>query len=450
MEGLQQIIVLFRDAFDQVQVHLSWGKIEDLAIIVHKAMSADSRLYHRQEHIFALADASDPLQTLAALFHDLIYYHVDEGFPPGLAPVLTPYMQEKHGNFFLPDTIDPDDKLFRLTLEVFGFEAGQQLPLYGGLNEFLSALVMNRTLETILSEEILLQLTVYIEATIPFRGENARGKGFPEILETRLHNIVNACHIPMSPEKIESIVMRAVLFANKDVKIFSEPDPAKFLDTTWELLPETNRALRSKEQYTIRDYRRAIQKTEILYKALNPELIFHQYRDVPPEAEFQGMVKQTYKNLHVAREYLGLKILAIAIFEALAEVSGGNVPISLFMGDIRQSIHSLQTLENYTSGLEVSTSFNPSSPVFTLMDCGRTSEIYFDIRKSPFAAFLYKYQETAALKGLLKNAKAMFDGQLSHQEFLEGIEPAVLSVLARTCALKALTRQEQLLQYVST
>ena len=84
-----------------------------------------------------------------------------------------------------------------------------------------------------------------------------------------------------------------------------------------------------------------------------------------------------------------------------------------------------------------------------MLNFGRASEIYFDLRNSPLAAFLYKYQESTAIKDLLKNAQAMFDGQLSYQEFLEGIEPAVLSVIARTCASKALTRREKLLQYVS-
>ena len=101
MGTLQQIIRVFQRAFDQLQVYASLKTLEELSIMIHRAMSAGSRLYHRYEHVFALADPSDPLQTLAALYHDLIYYNVDKEFPPEIWPILAPYIQEKEGDFFL-------------------------------------------------------------------------------------------------------------------------------------------------------------------------------------------------------------------------------------------------------------------------------------------------------------------------------------------------------------
>ena len=307
---------------------------------------------------------------------------------------------------------------------------------------------MNKTLESVLAEEILLQLTVYIEATIPFRGKNEQGESFTDILEYRLHNIAKTYNFTRLPKMITSILTRAVIFGNKDVANFSSKDPGEFLHGTWQLLPETNSALRSRELYTVKDYRLAMQNMEKFSVELNPDLVFHQYNGTPPEEEFQRMVEQAHITLRIAHEYLEVKLLAIAILEALAEASGGNVPLSLFLGE-SQSYEAQSYVDpvNPPPGIEVSASFDPYSPLFIVLDSGRKGKIDFDIQRSPLSAFLYKYQESAVRKHLLGRAKAMFDGDLSYQEFLEEIDPVILAIVAKDCASVALTRREQLLHY---
>ncbi len=67
-----------RDAFDGLGVDISLLRLEALGIMVHEAMTVQGRSFHTPEHIFNLADATNPVQALAALFHDVVYYEIDQ------------------------------------------------------------------------------------------------------------------------------------------------------------------------------------------------------------------------------------------------------------------------------------------------------------------------------------------------------------------------------------
>lgn len=447
MGAIQRIIVMFQEAFEKLQVSVSLKKVEDLAIMVHRAMTAQARKYHTTEHVFQLADPSDPLQSFAALFHDIIYYQVDRGFSPEIYTIISSYIRERGDEIFLIKTINPDDRLFMLTLAVFGFEAGQKLSLFGGLNEFLSALVMHKELEGILPEKDLIDITVCIEATIPFRGKNDNGQSYADILEERLKAINEKYTFFMKPGEIEDVIKRAVVFSNKDVGNFCEKDPSRFLDSTWKLLPEMNASLRSRELYSIRDYRQALQKMEGFLGRLNLDNIFHRYKGVPVEKEFQQMVTYAHTNVSIALEYLRVKLLTIIILEALAEVTGGDVPLSLFMGDLQQEAADVKSSGDFLLVVGESRFIDQSSPVFKLLDSGRASESSFDIKNSPLSAFLYKNIGPAKIKQLLGSAKDMIAGKLSALDFLNSIDRPIVSAIAQTNAQMALTRRKQLLQF---
>ena len=306
---------------------------------------------------------------------------------------------------------------------------------------------MNKVLEGIVPEKELLQITICIEATIPFRGKNDRGESYADILKERLRNINKSYNFSMQSVEIEDAIKRAVIFANKDVENFAEKDVGKFLDNTWKLLPETNVALRSGELYSIRNYRQALQKMEGFFGFLNPDNIFTSYQGVPPEKGFQRMVDLAHTNIYVAREYLGIKLLAIAILEALAEMTGGDAPLALFMGDLRREGEDVKRLEDFLPVVEASESREHPSPIFTLLNSGRASESSFDMKSSPTSFFLYKNIGPAKIKRLLDDAKEMFDGKLSAREFLDKIDKPVVSAIAEASASMVVTRREELLQY---
>ena len=62
-----------------------------------------------------------------------------------------------------------------------------------------------------------------------------------------------------------------------------------------------------------------------------PATIFHRYRGVPSDDDYRNMLHAATHNVHIARQYLGVKLLTIGFMEALAEATGGDAPVSLFI-----------------------------------------------------------------------------------------------------------------------
>src|ERR1700677_4200290 len=67
-------------------------RVERWALRVHRAMSGQGRSFHRADHIAELAQGADPLETLAVVFHDVVYLQVDQGLPRNLEGLIAPYL----------------------------------------------------------------------------------------------------------------------------------------------------------------------------------------------------------------------------------------------------------------------------------------------------------------------------------------------------------------------
>ncbi len=444
---LQKLINVFRGSFERLGAPVGLDVLEDQAVLIHKAMTVQTRNYHNLEHVFNLIDEEDPIQTLAALYHDIVYYQVDLGFLPQIRLIISSYIREQSGSFLLVRSPDPEDELYGLTLAVFGRQPGQSLSPANGLNEFLSALVMNKKLGWILPEKDLLKITLCIEATIPFRGPSVDGEDYSYTLARRAGLATEKRGLPLDQEQIEQSVKLAVEFANRDVENFAEPDASCFLDTTWKLLPELNVPLRSSDVYTICEYRQALQGMENFLTNLSPEVVFHHYRGVPPEETYRQMVQRAGRNIETAREYLRVKLVAQAILEALAELTGGDAPLTLFMGDLPHEGVRPPRLEDYLPDTRMPGWVEADAPVYKILAAGRRGILGFDLKTAPTSLFLYKRLKPEAITRLLDLARQMFSGQLSSGEFLAQVEPGVRAAIARACAEMVFTRRELLLKF---
>ena len=446
---IQKTIKLFRETLEGLHTNIELLRLEGLAIMVHKAMTVQARYFHTPEHIFSLSDASSPIQALAALYHDIVYYQVDDGFIPEIQRLITPYLQEDQGELLLTTHMDPADTAFVRTLEVFDFAPGQRLPSLKGQNEFLSALTLNKSLEGIVSARDLLKATVCIEATIPFRGINAQGEGPAEVLERRL-TAINARHnYGMPAEEITQTIELAVALSNRDVASFAEEDTALFLNGTWLLLPESNPSLRLKGIYTIRSYRQAMQKMAGFLNLLDPDVIFYRYHDMPPMETYTEMVRLAHQNVNTAREYLGIKLLTAAILEALAELSGGDAPMALFMGDIDTTDKEYARIEDFLPLPQPPCLEDDNSPIFRLLAYGRGSTSSFDMSNSPLSLFIYRHLGMEDSRRLLELAESMFHGQLNPEAFLDQLPTSVIVPVVTACAVMATTRSSALRRYLA-
>jgi hypothetical protein len=451
---IQKTIALFRAALDGLDVEIPLITLEELAIMVHEAMTVQTRSFHTPEHIFELADGSDPIQALAALFHDVVYYEIDQAFTPKVGAVLASYFVEGatesgESNLKLVASSGSDDLALRLTLDVFGLEADELLVAHQGQNEFLSALLMNVTLQEILQPRVMLEATACIEATIPFRGRNAAGETPAQVLERRIGDINQSYAFGMTPAEIRTAVMRAVIFSNKDVMSFSEQDTGRFLDNTWRLLPEMNPSLRHRGIYTIRSYRRALARMEAFLIHLDPDTIFNRYLEKPPKGDYDRMVALAHRNVQTARHYLGLKLLAVGILEALAEITGGDAPVALFMGAI-EDVEDARRIDQYLPDISSVPSVDETSTLFGLLAFGRASSSSFDLQNSPLSLFIFRLLGLEHARVLLIDAKEMFAGVIDAQTFLDRMPNDMMLSIVNACAAMASTRRVSLQAYAAS
>lgn len=443
---IQKTIALFEAALRGLGRDIPLSQLEMLGIMVHEAMTVRTRSFHTPEHIFELSDASNPIQALAALFHDVVYYEVDQGFTLQVEAVLSPYFEGTDDHIRLSTDIDPCDLYYHLTLDVFGFYPGQRLLPARGQNEFLSALLMNEKLKGIVGLRELVEITACIEATIPFRGRSASGESPAEVLERRLRYINLVYGLGMTEPEIQAAVAQAVVFSNKDVVTFSVEDTGRFLDNTWKLLPESNPSLRLRGIYAISSYRRALQKMETFLNQLDPDTIFNRYLEQPPLGQYERMRALAHRNVHTGRQYLGLKLLAIGVLEALAIISGGDAPVALFMGTLGETDDG-RRLDDFLPHVSAAPSVDEMSTLFGLLAFGRASSSSFDMQNSPLSLFLFKLLGWDQAQVLLGEAKAMFAGEIDARESLARMPAGMVVSVANACAAMANTRSASLRSY---
>jgi len=444
---VQKLINIFNQSFRELGVSVSLEKLEDLSVTVHRAMTAQARQFHTLEHVFTFVDMKDPIRNLAALYHDIVYFQVDMGFSPQIWEMISPYVRQHHVDFFVAENLAQDDRLVALILDVFDFKQGQKLSSMAALNEFLSALVMCKQIGDLISEKDLLRITLCIEATIPFRPFTADGKSHFYVMEETLPRICERFGIECSLEERIAAIKTAVVFANKDIENFGEVDPARFLDNTWNLLPETNAALRMANVYSIGTFRQALGKMDAFFEYLNPDTIFNQYRGLPSDEEFQQVSRYARNNIRIAREFLRIKILGTTIIEALAKATGGDAPLSLFLGDLPREGTSIKRLEYFLPELEHAPWVDQHSVIYRLLETGRTNDVSFDMNNSPLSLFVYKSMPPEKIIEAMQHAKEFYAGNLSPQEFLMRVDPFVVQSIARASSIMVFTRRQALLKY---
>jgi hypothetical protein len=409
-------------------------------------LSAAGREFHNHDHVVDLLSDGDPLEVIAALYHDAVYIQVDLGPPRSmraeLDTVLGPVRGPTTSAAWTVPSEDPDDAGMRVlptaagpitgdVLAVFGRKVGDIATPTSGLNELASALVASIQLANALDREQRIAVAACIEQTIPFRADCVRG------LRDRLEQL------GLYGDALEVIVKRAVRVGNRDVENFADNDPGQFLDNTWKLLPESNPVLHSPMVYTVRDYRIALQKMEHFLAQLPAERVFHTWSDEPKPEIHARRVARTTGNLELAVRYLRAKLYSIGLVEAIAEVTGGDCPLDYFMGAAKTQMRpSSRRIEQFLPRLTSANDLDP--PLHKLLAEGRGSESSFDTGPSPLGAFLHAtVGESEVMKGV-DMARRWWAGALDASAFLASQPPLPVAAIARAAGNIIDTRRDRL------
>ena len=446
---INRLITIFETAFHSLGAQVSMAESERLAMLVHHAMESKTRAYHTTGHVFKMCEGMNPRQVLAALFHDLVYYQLDGGFPTNTHEMLSDVTHLADGTLVLR-SVAANDVPLSLCAALFNFAPGQELPLYGGMNEFLSAVVATRLLQPYVEVADLIAIAACIEATIPFRQADAHGLAASDRLalqvEQQYRGICNG-KISSSPDAVQTYVHRvvadAVQLANRDVSSFAVADPGLFLSSTWLLMEESNAPLSLPGLYTLYEYRCGLTRMDNFLRQLEPDSIFQHYLGQPCVHDIADLCAAAHCNVAFACDFLGAKITSISIIEALARCTGTDGPISMFLGDIRNPYGRPDRIEDFLPTMPESKPLNAN--LLRVFEKGRTLESSNDLTESPLTAFMYRCLGDDGTRQALGYARQMFDAKLSPLAFLQSLDHDMVRAIIRACSHIAVSRRTALL-----
>lgn len=443
---INRTILWFNQAFQALSADVPTIEIEQLAILVHHSLDGKTRTFHTAEHVFNMCEGMNSIQILAALFHDVVYYQLDDGFAAQIAPLLADVTYTKNGVLRL-QPIQPEDTATVLCADIFGFCPGQVLQQYAGMNEFLSAVVAARLLHRHLTGAQLIAVVACIEATIFFRVPDANGRAATDDLAQRVEAQGRKFLSHLSDQAlsnfVKTVLTDAVTLANRDVAGITEADPEHCLSNTLLLIEESNAPLRATGVYTVQEYRSALVRMNVFLSSLSPAFICQHYDGYPDANTCLVKGATAKRNIDFSCAYLGAIISSIAIIEALALCTGTDAPLAMFLGNATSVHGGPGPMKNLLP--EPPSEHATHAELLKVLEMGPLPGTASDLSASPLTVFVYRYLGHSGTEQMLLQAQQMFDGHLSPQAFLKTLDRPMRRSIIHACAKIAVLRSEALL-----
>jgi hypothetical protein len=233
------------------------------------------------------------------------------------------------------------------------------------------------------------------------------------------------------------------LISNRDLSNFATPERAVFLSTTWNLLPESNICLRNTTVFRISNFATALQKMTGFFEHLDPNSLFVSFRDPDYEKTVVRRTEIAKQNIQVALDYMYCKRLSISVVAAIAELSGGDAPLALFLGDLPERHHVSTSIEDLIHACEPEVGLKLDRRVFQLLNDGRESESNFDIKNSPLAAYIYSLVGADGVDRCMQYAAHPMDKEHAIA-LLNALPRECVAKIVAACAEIAITRRDTL------
>lgn len=444
---LYQCCQILNNAITKLGFIVTDDKVCEISELIIEVMTQKSRYFHNFKHILMVSNSDYPLITLAGLFHDIVYWQVDGKIPFNLTPYITPFIEQKNDNLFIKKQLNYQNNSFKIVLNIFGLNLGDNLSKFSGQNEFLSALVATKVLESVLSLPIITQIITLIELTIPFRHIDGEINQITIVLKKRLERVNNQFNLGLKDQDIVSTITQAVKLANVDVSGFASSDVMEFINNTWLLLPETNHCLRETTKYTIEEYRIALANTLNFINYLSPQFIFHNYNNEPSKEVFQELINSAQYNLKITRLYLTAKLVSISFLEAICMRFYPQISLSFLFG-IRGNMKS-----KHLSLINFLPLFNFYAPtdkiendtlVLLELECQKNFEYPF--KQALFTTFIVKYLTFSKIIIYTQKCYLFFDHKITNEEFLKLFPSPLITIVSEAIAQLLAEKQKAVLK----
>lgn len=336
------------------------------------------------------------VQLVAAFFHDLIQIHIDNGtMPTDYVEFLSEFVDignDQGTPTARVKNIDVDKHPYaKMVKQIFKVEAGDKVVHgtgSGGLNEFLSALILAKIMDVVGADKgYAIDVISAMYATIPFTSQEQF-----TALKDRIKSTFEAHNVSASGGDIKCSMIIATDIANKDISSFHAPFHT-FIADAMSLIPELNAELRDPDNVTPENYMNAMEKMRDFYRMLDDpdfpylkkEDIIHECEGYPPKENFAKMRTQIDSNLVRGMEFFEAKVVSTGMVTAIATL-------------IQEPDMQLSNLVDGTSSL-IKTKLEGEEPqdgqvnnsvLNAMKGKGQTLLEGFDVPESPFGKLIYE------------------------------------------------------------
>jgi hypothetical protein len=414
---------------------------EELSCFLNRSYSTRNRAFHTIHHAqdVARVTSESPTAQLAALFHDVVYFQVDWARRPELRNLFSPFEITLDKKLIIPNT---NDTWAAALLDVFGYNEGDELHSLRGLNELLSAWVAIQKLRGKISTLKLLKVVACIQATIPV-WSYSNFKDAPFRLKHNIQVAANRIRIKIPTGFLDEALAEATEVANQDVMSFAAASPRTFLYNSWSLIAESNPALQG-PHFTISQYKEAIAKMTNFITNLNPELIFRQFNNRPDTSEMNRLRDMATTNLRVGAHYLQLRLTEVCIVDAIAQMSGGDGPLEMFVGPrIHRRGDQAHNIEAFLKGAVPKLKRNHDE-VKSLLAKESAFRSSFDSKGAPIASYLFHRLTDTESEIIFNLTHQYLRGEISSETYLIGFRPELIREITLAVANVASTRKSEI------
>ncbi|HMY20644.1 MAG TPA: hypothetical protein PKA58_30170, partial [Polyangium sp.] len=123
---VQQFVNLFSAALEKLGAAAQPRDLERPVFVVHEALAGQSREFHSHEHVLTMTEGASPIETLAGIFHDVVYVQVDRGFPGAVGEMLRPLLLPVDGTGYRVSLAVLDDPLTAMVARIFDRAPGDE------------------------------------------------------------------------------------------------------------------------------------------------------------------------------------------------------------------------------------------------------------------------------------------------------------------------------------
>lgn len=415
IETIRRITYWFDQAFHGLSIDVPPAEVQELAVLVHQCMDGKTRTYHTSFHVLGLCDGLKPIQVLAALFHDVVFYQLDGGFPKSVSALLKDVTCPE-SVFLRLQKIAPDDHALVLCADIFGLRSEDLLSPNSGLNEFLSAVVAIRLLRRYLNSAQLTAVAACIELTIPFRAPDAKGNTPAQALGQRVQSFCTKLFDAEAQRSafVKTTLTDAVIFANRDVAGFIDAPPEHCLSNSMLLVEESMMPKAAAGASSLLTYRGALLGMDAFLSRLNPAYVGQSFADCPDAVTVVQMQQTTQKNIAFVRDYIAAVLCSVAIIEAIARSTDHDYPRSLLLSGPGWAEAGLFPAP--PAGVIV------SDALLDLFMNGLAPEMNPGLDALPLTACVYRLLGQTAIQHTYQQARQMFDGTLTPHAFLQNLD----------------------------